>query len=548
VALSISCLVARHQPELTALRVVLVPDRDMTLTFAQPSPSGETLSVATRQSGRTGQRQIVRWSAGKDVLVQEDRIDFAGTAPSPRAASGQFPVVFRAGEEVTLTRFCATAWASVEARATQRVERALAGSLGGWDAVLERHQAAWEELWAADLVIEGEPVEQQIARSWMFYLLQSVRAGSADSIPPMGLSDTAFAGHVFWDAETWMFPALLLQHPDLARSMLEYRFRTLPGAVANAKAEGKRGATFAWESASTGQEQTPAGLGTRHGRHVTGDIALAFWQYWLATGDRAWLAERAWPVLQATAEYWVSRVTPEPGGGYGIRQVATPDENAGLVDNSAWTNYIAGKNLEFATEAARILGRKADPRWNQIASGLKLPRDPQTNLILQSAGYEGSKIKQTDALLLIFPGQMPLPDSEREQLYEFYADKTIDVGPAMSDSIHAIVAAELGRGEDAYRYFQESYQPFLRPPFLYFSEKRTRDNLYFHTGAGGCLQSLLYGFGGLRVRDTDRPTAEHPLLPKAWQSLEIRRLRWRGRDWDLRLEKDQPPKLTPCGR
>ena len=98
----------------------------------------------------------------------------------------------------------------------------------------------------------------------------------------------------------------------------------------------------------------------------------------------------------------------------------------------------------------------------------------------------------------------------------------------MSDSIHTIVAAGLGRGERAYNHFRESYQPFLRPPFLYFSEKRTRDNLYFHTGAGGCLQSVLYGFGGLRFRS--RPAhGRAPPPPDTWKSLEIRRVRWRGR-------------------
>jgi trehalose/maltose hydrolase-like predicted phosphorylase len=235
------------------------------------------------------------------------------------------------------------------------------------------------------------------------------------------------------------------------------------------------------------------------------------------------------------------------GGAFGIRQVATPDENAGVVDNSAWTNYIAGRNLEIAAEAAGILGRGPDPRWKQVAAGLKLPRDPATGLIQEFAGYTGTRIKQADVLLLIHPGQMNLTDAEKATLFDYYAERTIDVGPAMSDSIHAIVAAEIGRGEEAYRHFQESYRPFLRPPFLYFSEKRTRDNLYFHTGAGGCLQSILYGFGGLRFQDTDRPSVDHPLLPAAWQALEIRRLRWRGRDWDLRLEKGVEPVLRPHG-
>src|SRR5207244_3683990 len=106
-----------------------------------------------------------------------------------------------------------------------------------------------------------------------------------------------------------------------------YRLRTLPAAKANAAAEGKKGASYAWESADTGQEV--ATIETRHGRHVSADTAMAHWQYFLATGDRAWLRQRGWPVLSATADYWVSRAVPNEKGEWEIRRVSTPDENAG---------------------------------------------------------------------------------------------------------------------------------------------------------------------------------------------------------------------------
>ena len=93
----------------------------------------------------------------------------------------------------------------------------------------------------------------------MFYILESVREGSEWSIPPMGLSNDAFSGHIFWDADTWMFPALILQHPELARAIVDYRYNTLLGATANAKADGFAGAEYAWESGYTGREDISAG-------------------------------------------------------------------------------------------------------------------------------------------------------------------------------------------------------------------------------------------------------------------------------------------------
>ena len=179
----------------------------------------------------------------------------------------------------------------------------------------------------------------------------------------MGLSDAAFAGHVFWDAETWMFPALVLQHPDLAKSMLEYRFRTLPGAIANAKAEGKQGATLRLGERRDGKRTDTAGhAASRHGRHVTGDIALAFQQYWLATGDRDLAGDAG--VAGALRDRGLLGQSRHAGGGwgFGILKVATPDENAGLSSTTARGRTTSPRrNLEFAADTARSWDERPTP-------------------------------------------------------------------------------------------------------------------------------------------------------------------------------------------
>jgi trehalose/maltose hydrolase-like predicted phosphorylase len=371
----------------------------------------------------------------------------------------------------------------------------------------------------------------------------------APGFPPMGLSNpAAFDGHVFWDADTWIFPALLPLHPALARTILDYRLRTLPGARANAAAEGKKGASYAWESADTGREV--ATIETRHGRHVSADVAMAHWQYFLATGDRAWLRRRGWPVLSATADYWVTRAVPtvapnssSASARWEIRHVSTPDENAGLVDNSAWTNFGARESLRAATRAAKLLGLPANPRWAQVANGLLIPRDA-SGMILEYSGYQGRPAKQADTLLLLFPGEMPLPRAEQERMFSYYVDRTIRTGPAMTESVHAVIAARLGQPEEAYRRFRLSVDPFVRPPFHAFSEKRTRDNLHFLTGASGSLQAILYGFAGLQLQDSPTPVF-HPQLPAAWSGLTLRNLSWRGKRYDVAFKRRQPVRVTP---
>ena len=46
-------------------------------------------------------------------------------------------------------------------------------------------------------------------------------------------------------------------------------------------------------------------------------------------------------------------------------------------------------------------------------------------------------------------------------------------------------------------------------------------NPYFATGAGGFLQAVIFGFGGLQINDAGL-TQLKTALPKGWKSLEIK--------------------------
>ena len=51
-------------------------------------------------------------------------------------------------------------------------------------------------------------------------------------------------------------PAMLPQHPAIAKAMIGYRSRTMDVAVLNAKAENRNGTKWAWESAFSGVTAT----------------------------------------------------------------------------------------------------------------------------------------------------------------------------------------------------------------------------------------------------------------------------------------------------
>lgn len=71
----------------------------------------------------------------------------------------------------------------------------------------------------------------------------------------------------------------------------------------------------------------------------------------------------------------------------------------------------------------------------------------------------------------------------------------------MTYSIFTILYSRLNDSSNAYSFFKESYQPYSLPPFGVFAETKGGNNPYFLTGAGGVIQSLVYGFGGLDITD-----------------------------------------------
>ncbi|MFM9911645.1 MAG: glycoside hydrolase family 65 protein [Chitinophagaceae bacterium] len=393
--------------------------------------------------------------------------------------------------------------------------------LEGRERLLQFHQKAWDELWKSDIQIDGDVQAQQDVHSLLYHLYSFVREGTALSPSPMGLSGLGYSGHVFWDTELWMYPALLVLHPELGKSMMEYRFQRLEAAKRNAFSKGFKGAMFPWESAETGVEETPVwALSGPFEHHITGCVAIAAWNYYCVTQDKIWLKEKGWPILSATADFWTSRVERNGPGKYDIKNVVAADEWAENVDNNAFTNAAARANLQFATEAAKLLGMVPNADWLNVANNIPILTMSE-GVTREHATYNGEGIKQADVNLLSYPlKEITDPKAIRRDL-EYYETRIPNEGtPAMTQAVFTTLYARLGDGEKAYKWFKDAYIPNLNPPFRVIAETKGGTNPYFATGAGGIVQSLLMGFGGLEI--TPKGIIQiKSAIPKQWKSLII---------------------------
>lgn len=393
-------------------------------------------------------------------------------------------------------------------------------ALEGVDRLLERHRKAWDQIWESNITVEGDAELTRDIRFALYHLYAFAREGTAFSLSPMGLSGLGYNGHVFWDTELWMYPPLLIMQPGMARSLLEYRFERLDAAKQNAFAHGYDGAMFPWESSADGSEDTPVwALTGPFEQHISGCIAWAFWKYYQLTGDKLFLAERAYPVLSEIATFWASRVEREGPGNYHIKNVVAADEWAENIDDNAFTNAVAILSLQYATQAAEILGLEANPDWMHVADNIPILKF-EDGVIREHATYEGEEIKQADVNLLSYPLEFV---SSREQIQrdlEYYTPRLSPTGPAMGAAILSILNNRLGRIKTAEEVFLNSYRLNEVPPFGVLAETAGGTNPYFATGAGGMLQAVISGFGGLVIRDEGLIQLESS-IPESWGKLII---------------------------
>jgi beta-phosphoglucomutase len=460
---------------------------------------------------------------------------------------------------------------------------------------------AWDEVWEySDIAISGDSKAAFAVRYNLFQLL--IAAPQHDeqvSIPAKTLSGFGYRGHIFWDTEIFILPFFIFTQPALARNLLSYRWHTLNGARRKASHYGYQGAMFAWESAVTGDEVTPRwslpsdfyGEDIRiwcrdHEIHISSDIAYAVWYYWQASGDDEWMQRCGAEIILDTAVFWQSRVEFNcEQDRYEIRGVIGADEYHEFVHNNTFTNRIVQWHLEKAVsvyawlhenfpERAEELEDKLQltgeikSQWEDIAAKMWIPYDSTTGLIEQFEGFfqlkdinlhdyeprtqsiqgilgieETNKcqvLKQPDVLMLLYMmrelGDFPYNQKSLQANWDYYAPRTdISYGSSLGPAIHAILASDLGKRAEAYERFMEA-------AMIDLEDRRGNSADGIHgANAGGIWQAVVFGFGGIKLRDS-QPVA-HPHLPQGWTGLKFK-LHWRGEwhEFDLRRPISQEEK------
>ena len=350
------------------------------------------------------------------------------------------------------------------------------------------------------------------------------------------------------------------KNQKVARNLLTYRYLQLDRAIENAQKLGfKKGAALYPMVTMNGEECHNEWEITFEEIHRNSAIAFAIFNYTRYTGDQSYIPEMGLEVLIGIARFWAQRASySEVKQQYVILGVTGPNEYENNVNNNWYTNYSAQWCLNYTAqiikelrdnspeEAARIEAKtnfeSAElEQWEKTADLMYLPEDKNLNVVLQQDGFLDKQmvkvadldpkerpinqhwswdrilrspyIKQADVLQGMYFFEDQFDEDSLRRNFDFYEPFTVHES-SLSPCVHAILAAKLGKEDQAYAFY-------LRTARLDLDDYNAEVEEGLHiTSMAGTWMSIVEGFAGMRVKEN--VLSFRPALPKAWEKIAFK--------------------------
>lgn len=475
-------------------------------------------------------------------------------------------VTLQPEKEIILEKYITYCWAKesdsdLKSLANQAEKEGCAFATAGFDKAVAEQEEFLSDFWnVARIKIDGDEKSEEALHFSLFHLLQSAcRTGKA-AIGAKGLTSEGYEGHFFWDTESYVCPVFTYTAPQVAKKLLEYRGHILPKAEERAAELNLKGALYPWRTID-GEETSayyPAGTAQYH---IDADIIFALNRFLNAHGDDLGFEQKTVEKMCAqTARMWESlgAFIPHKGNKFCINDVTGPDEYTAIVNNNAFTNFMARENLEIsAARSGNEASQAEKDSWKNIAQNMYIPFDkelgiyPQDDSFLDKADwdfentpksmypllmhyhpleiYRHKVLKQPDLVLAQFLLSGRFSKAEKIRNFKYYQKYTTG-DSSLSYSIMSIMAAESGDIEKAFDYYNKTVRMDIDDV-----NGNSRDGIHTACMAGSWM-STVYGFAGFR--DYGGVFSFDPKLPESWKGLEFS-LAIKGFILDVKISHEQ---------
>lgn len=498
----------------------------------------------------------------------------------------QYEIIVDEHQTISLEKICAIYTSKPDdSSEPAKAAREKLNKVHGFERLLLKSSEEWQGIWEnIDITITGDRLSQKLLHLHMYHLIVSMSPHNTTidaSITARGLHGEAYRGHVFWD-ELFILPFYNYYFPEVAKSMLMYRYRRLDKAREYAKAYGYQGAMFPWQSGSDGREETQViHLNPLNGqwdedysslqRHVSLAVAYNIWQYWQTTGDNDFMKHYGAEMYFEICRFWASKSDfNTQSGRYDIHHVMGPDEfheqypgaQKGGLTNNAYTNlmvaWMMGNVDEIIKRTSNFSLQESELKhWQDIACKLTLDINDD-GIIAQYKGYfdlkeldwEGYKVKygniyrmdrilkaeglspdeykvakQADTLMIFYNLQKEDVDKLLKQLGyalpQDYLQRNLDYyfrRTSHGSTLSRVVHAHLASLAGNKELSWELYLQALTSDYTDVQGGTTGEGI--HSGVmASTIVLALTTFAGLKIIH-DKPVVT-PNLPKQWESMQF---------------------------